>query len=56
MGKAEAIRMRAGRSGMPADGPAPAERRDSPLPMDAPGKVSRTTDGLWEQGKNGAKS
>lgn len=41
---------------MPADAHRPLpNRRDSLLPTDEPGEVSRTTAGLWEQGKNRAK-
>lgn len=35
VGRTEAVRMRTGNSGMPADGPAPAEHWDSPLPMES---------------------
>lgn len=57
MGKTEAIRMRNWRGGMPADAHRPpSNSRGSLLPMDEPREVSRTTAGLWEQGKNGAKS
>lgn len=42
---------------MPADAHRPpSNSRGSLLPMDEPREVSRTTAGLWEQGKNGAKS
>lgn len=57
VGKTEAIWMRNWSGGMPADAHWPLlNSQGSLLPMDKPGEVSRTTAGLWEQGKNGAKS
>lgn len=49
--------MRNQRGGMPADARRPLPNsRGSLLPVDEAGEVSRTTAGLWEEGKNGAKS
>jgi len=57
VGKTEAMRMRNWRGGMPADAHRPLPNsRGSLLPMDELGEVSRTTAGLWEPGKNGARS
>lgn len=57
VGEAEAIQMRNWRGGMPADVHRPLLNSwGSLLPMDKLGEVSRTTAGLWELGKNGAKS
>lgn len=57
MGRTEATGMRNRRGGMPADARRPLPNsRGSLLPVDEAGEVSRTTAGLWEEGKNGAKS